>query len=695
MKPRAFVVMPFSVKEAQAFKPAADGKPEQRAVNVNFDEVYDALLAPALTRAGCVPFRADRAENAGDIRTDMYFELVTADVIVADISILNANVFYELGVRHGVAPRGVLMVHGGWSQLPFDVAPDRTFGYNGQLFVHPPGERDDSWQQKLDAAVVRLADTLRAALETDAQSIGSPVYKELAGLKPADWSEITPARAKYFGDMFEDLKGRVEVARTNNLPGDILTLADDAPTRFYRARLLWEAARALISLQRFAAARPVLEELIQLDPAHANAQSQLGLVLARLGHTHDAKVHMTNVAARFAGDPEAHGILGRIYKDLWRLQWDTGDDLAERQRQAVYASSYAAEAVRSYNAAQRKNYNSYYNGINVVTLAALLEHLKAATGEETVDYGIDDLADMRALLRLVTADARDCATDEGRHHDAVWAAATLGELELVAGDATRATNLYRQAANALGVTPFHLDSMLAQVRLFERLGFRPEATAAVAEVLTQKLAKLSLPVAPVVSAAVPAYRFRRVFGFSGHMIDRAERPAARFPAGKEAAVRAALAAQLNEWQIAAGDLALCGAANGGDTLFAELCLERGAEVWLMLALPENEFLNRSVRSDATGNWENRYYRLRDAPGVKVFVQSERLKSPPRGTDVFARNNLWLLNTARSEAEAKNLYALLVWDEQPTGDGPGGTSDFAARVRDLGGHLAPIINPTKL
>jgi hypothetical protein len=56
----------------------------------------------------------------------------------------------------------------------------------------------------------------------------------------------------------------------------------------------------------------------------------------------------------------------------------------------------------------------------------------------------------------------------------------------------------------------------------------------------------------------------------------------------------------------------------------------------------------------------------------------------------------MINTARVEAnDPNNLYALLVWDEKPTGDGPGGTSDFAVRVKTLGGHLAQTINPTKL
>jgi hypothetical protein len=96
------------------------------------------------------------------------------------------------------------------------------------------------------------------------------------------------------------------------------------------------------------------------------------------------------------------------------------------------------------------------------------------------------------------------------------------------------------------------------------------------------------------------------------------------------------------------------------------------------------------------DWEPRFFTLRDQARVKVFMQSERLKSPPKGASVFSRNNLWMINTARVEAnDPRNLYALLVWDGKPTGDGPGGTSDFVLRVKQLGGRLAPLINPTKL
>ncbi len=483
MEPHVFVVMPFNVKEVQP-KTDADADadaPAKPAVNVDFNEVYKLLIAPALTKAGCVPFRADQEAGAGDIRTDMYFELVTADVIVADISILNANVFYELGMRHGVAPRGVLMIHGGWSTRPFDVAPDRTFDYDGKLFVTPEEQRDETWRKSLAAAVETLATMFRNALAVDGQTISSPVYEELVGLKPADWRGIQTARAKYFGQLAVDWKTRIEVAKANGWPGDIMTLAGDAPTRFHRGKLLWEAASALIGMHRFDVALMVLDELL----------------------------------------------------------------------------------------------------VAVAPVRAVLEQR--------------------------------------------------------------------------------------------------------AKVLEQKSGGIK--------NSEPC--FKKVLVFSGHMIDKPDRPAPRFPSSKEAAVRERLAHQLRVTGVGAGDLAICGGARGGDILFAELCAESGAEVWIFRALPEAEFLEASVRLPG-GDWEARYFALRDREGVKVFDQHDRLGSPPKGASVYARNNLWMLNTARVEADdPKNLHALLVWDEQPTGDGTGGTSDFAARVKKIGGRLAPVVNPTTL
>src|SRR5580704_3157219 len=142
------------------------------SLKIDFDRVYRELIVPALQRADCEPFRADSQISAGDIRTDMFFELVTADVVVADLSILNPNVYYELGIRDGVCPRGVFIVDGGWfAPKPFDVAPDRSFEYDGKLFslgadaVKPI----EKYPKEITDAAKSLGGILTRALQSDGQ----------------------------------------------------------------------------------------------------------------------------------------------------------------------------------------------------------------------------------------------------------------------------------------------------------------------------------------------------------------------------------------------------------------------------------------------------------------------------------------------------------------------------------------------
>ena len=97
MKLHAFVAMPFGSK------PGPDGQV------INFNQVYDELIKPALEAAGLEVIRADEEERAGDIRTDMFQELLIADLVVADLTLPNPNVWYELGTLPPNAESGYPM----------------------------------------------------------------------------------------------------------------------------------------------------------------------------------------------------------------------------------------------------------------------------------------------------------------------------------------------------------------------------------------------------------------------------------------------------------------------------------------------------------------------------------------------------------------------------------------------------------
>jgi tetratricopeptide (TPR) repeat protein len=672
--------MPFGTKAVQR-KPAADETQPADSTGVDFDLVYDQLLKPALLQADCEPFRADKELSAGDIRTDMFFELVTADVVLADISALNANVFYELGIRHGVAPRGVFVVHGRWGfSRPFDIAPDRAFAYAGSLF-EAGAVRDEKWRNALGEEVSVLSNTLREAMERDHETIGSPVYSHLEGLKPVSWENLQNARAKYFGGLLTDWQQRIKIAQAEGSPGDILTLAQDAPTRLHREKLLFAAARALIDLCRFDVAKNVLEEVLSIHPDHLDAQCQLGLVNARLGKNAVAMEQMEAVTKQNRHNQEAQGILGRVYKDMWRLTWEQGAGLAERQKRALANQGLAAAAIGSYFTAQERHPESYYNGINVITLSALLMHLARVAGQPAPRGAAIDLDALTVVVRFAAQVALRLARDDNNHAEEIWSTATLGELAVVAGNTDEAREGYSLACSIPGVTFFNKQSMLGQLELMDNLDFNAPAVAAAIEAIRGTL--------PAEDPRSP--KFQKVLVFSGHMIDAPTRREPRFPPVKENAVKERLEQILSDWGAGPGDLAVCGAARGGDILFAETCQKRGAHVRLLLPKQEGEFIAESVRLPDS-KWVDRFHALMDT--CEHWFQDDHLGPAPENASVHARNNLWILNTGRVEARPRQLYAALVWDEKPTGDGPGGTSHFASEAERLNGKVE-IVNPTQL
>lgn len=179
---------------------------------------------------------------------------------------------------------------------------------------------------------------------------------------------------------------------------------------------------------------------------------------------------------------------------------------------------------------------------------------------------------------------------------------------------------------------------------------------------------------------------RIVVVFSGHMIDTPERTAPRFPSECGGAVRAAIDAVLTAWGIGPGDLCLSSGAQGGDLLFAEACLERGAHLQLLLPLPVDEFVLRSVRR-GRGEWERRFRR--------VVTQAE-VRRPEDGTSngpapsPFASGDDWLLAAARIAAAPDPPRVLVVWDGRPA-EGETGTAGFVAKAQRLGWPLT-VVDP---
>ncbi|MCR6485308.1 hypothetical protein M8542_21000 [Amycolatopsis sp. OK19-0408] len=93
------------------------------------DQVYRHIISPVVEEFGYSPQRGDLIEQSGQITTQLIDKLLNADLVVADLTDQNPNVFYELAIRHAVRKPFVhLMAHG--QIVPFDIRGFRTILVN-------------------------------------------------------------------------------------------------------------------------------------------------------------------------------------------------------------------------------------------------------------------------------------------------------------------------------------------------------------------------------------------------------------------------------------------------------------------------------------------------------------------------------------------------------------------------------------
>jgi hypothetical protein len=86
--------------------------------------------------------RADEIRAPGDINSQIIQRLMDAELVIADMSLHNANAFYELAVRHMVRLPTIHIIHKDW-KIPFDVAPYRAIHFSRQEFGDLNAARDE------------------------------------------------------------------------------------------------------------------------------------------------------------------------------------------------------------------------------------------------------------------------------------------------------------------------------------------------------------------------------------------------------------------------------------------------------------------------------------------------------------------------------------------------------------------------
>jgi len=305
---RAFIIRPFGAKGG-----------------VNFDAVDESLIQPALAQIGVTGNTTTEIVEQGNIREDMFRLLVCADLVIADISIHNANVFYELGIRHGMRPNATFLLRANIDEYPFDLRTDRYLSYD---------------QNDPASSVTALARALKATL--DSSRIDSPVYQVLPNLKAPDATALHAVP--------KDFREEVQRAWEAGERGDLRMLAHEARSFDWATEGLRTVGRGQFRLKSNAGARETFEWLRELRPDDIEADDRLASIYQRLGDVTRSSQAIQRVIASSQTDrrerAQAFALQGHNVKTRWRES--LGDKTGEEARKTALCAPGLKEALQWY-----------------------------------------------------------------------------------------------------------------------------------------------------------------------------------------------------------------------------------------------------------------------------------------------------------------------------------------------------------
>ncbi len=361
MKDLCFVLMPFGEK------------PDASGGVIDFDSVYRDLLAPAIREADLEPIRADEEMSGGIIHKPMFERLIFCQFAVADLTTANANVFYELGIRHSVRPWStVLLFAQGRGQLPFDVSSLRALPY----MLTPAGT-----PEKVEATRKTLVERLQFAREASQKepATDSPLFQLVDGYPELDHerTDIFRDRVRYSLEQKEKLaaarKEGVEALReVEKSLGDFSGVESGVLIDLYlsyRGVKAWQDMIALAGRMP----RPLAVTVM--------VREQLAFALNRAGKGEEAEKVLRALIEERGPSSETYGLLGRVYKDRW--------DGAVKEKKTSQARGFLNKAIDAYLKGFEADWRDTFPGINTVTLMELKEPPDQRREQllPVVDYG--------------------------------------------------------------------------------------------------------------------------------------------------------------------------------------------------------------------------------------------------------------------------------------------------------------------
>src|SRR5271157_1695005 len=610
---RAFIIRPFGKKQDRAGR------------EIDFDHVQAALIDPSLKAVGLGGGTTGEIIEAGNISEAMFSLILEADIVVCDITIHNANVFYELGIRHALRKKGSVLIRGTpvADDVPFDNLTDRYLAYD---------------IDKPECALQKLIDTLTATLASE--KTDSPIFKMLPTLP-----EVDPAAVQI---LPQDLAEEVERAKAAKAAGWLRLLSQEVETRRFQWPALRVIGQAQWDIADYGGARRTYQKLIDHDADDLAANNALANLYERqyrrekraelLAASDQAiKRVLSSNRATQEQRTEALSLAGRNAKTRWRQAFEALPDVAERRKAAT--NRQLIDAYDGYRSAYSGNLNHYWSGLAALQMCAIA---KSLADEEPWEYAFNDEREARdkseelllafdqlkgAVKLAVQAAQKKLPAGSS---DRIWADITNADLLfLTEEEEERVKRAYK---DAVPPTPWFVGAAKGQLELFAKLGIK----SALAEAI---IADLDSRVGPQPSSA-PA----SIVIVAGHRTDEPGRTEPRFPESAIAGVKDRLREKLTRLNRGAGGIrVLASAAPGTDIICHELCRELGIKSIICLPMPVDSYSTEIFR-DLDG-WRSRFLalfgegadrlELSDAPGLPRWLHGT-------GTNEWERGNRWVL-----------------------------------------------------
>ena len=341
-----FVIMGFGEKTDFQSNP-------QRVLNLN--RTYEDIIKPVVKAAGHTCVRADEIIHSTVIDKPMYDNLLSADLVIADLSTANVNAVYELGVRHALRPQRTIVLAEKNFSFPFDLNHLSILKY------------EHLGKEIGFTEVMRVREALKDKITMlmGSQEVDSPVFLFIPALQAASLSKATVMEAAAAppapSSAPTDQKSFAELLVNFRAAKDGVKAAED-----------WALPLAL--LKRLKTMQPddpyILQQLALATYKFQQPDKKTSLI--------NAKNILTALAPKTSSDAETVGLWGAIHKRLWD-EIANPEDLDEAVR--AYARGYYIRT-------------DYYNGINY----AFVLDVRASRSE-----GDEALVD-RLLARRVRKD---------------------------------------------------------------------------------------------------------------------------------------------------------------------------------------------------------------------------------------------------------------------------------------------------